>query len=498
MSAYGLTREQSTELIVKTALEYGITDKRQIAYMLASAQHETDNFNTSREYGTTKTAINNGYSGGAEYYGRGYVQTTHDYNYAKMDRELGLNGKLVANPDLAATDPQLGAQLLVVGMARGLYTGVGIEKYVGGDKADYTNARRTVNGVDKADLIAGYAADWETKVPGIMEKVNAAGITSRPLPGGPLEDGDLKPKEKGIEVQNLQVALDKLGYKGPDNNPIGTDGKYGTRTEHAVSSFQSDHGIVPTGIADAATLKAIDTAANPRIDPSLSNSFGAPFQTNPVTPSTNGAGGSPEPPRTGATSTPGANATAPDNPAASQNGGSGPPAASQGSPASAQPSPAATPPGTPAATRSVTPMDAGDPRNPASPDHEMYKQVRSGVEKLDTQNGKPFDAASERTTMSLLALAKEKGFTQVDEVVPSARNGNTEAGERLFIVQGNRSDPAMVRADITAAEATKTPVEQSQQKLETLNQQTAQQQAPAQQEAVARGSEDPSRSMPMR
>lgn len=155
MGAYGLTREQSVELIVKTSLEYGITDKRQIAYMLASAQHESIDFTESREVDGKNQAIRNRYHGGENYYGRGYIQTTHTENYTKMDDVLGLDGRLIADPDLAATDAQIGAQLLVVGVARGLYTGVGIHKYIGGDNFDYVNARRTVNGTDRADLIAG-------------------------------------------------------------------------------------------------------------------------------------------------------------------------------------------------------------------------------------------------------------------------------------------------------------------------------------------------------
>ncbi|NJC01284.1 hypothetical protein GGR63_001171 [Xanthomonas sp. 3272] len=36
-------------LIVKTALENGVTDPKQISYMLATAQHETRNFQAPEE-----------------------------------------------------------------------------------------------------------------------------------------------------------------------------------------------------------------------------------------------------------------------------------------------------------------------------------------------------------------------------------------------------------------------------------------------------------------
>lgn len=36
---FGVDRESSVRLIVKTALESGVTDPKQISYMLATAQH---------------------------------------------------------------------------------------------------------------------------------------------------------------------------------------------------------------------------------------------------------------------------------------------------------------------------------------------------------------------------------------------------------------------------------------------------------------------------
>lgn len=71
--AYSLTPQQSVDLIVRTALEYGISDQRQIAYMLTSAQHESDQFRAAREYGGPRQAIVRGYGGGRNYFGRGYV-----------------------------------------------------------------------------------------------------------------------------------------------------------------------------------------------------------------------------------------------------------------------------------------------------------------------------------------------------------------------------------------------------------------------------------------
>ena len=112
---FGVDRESSVRLIVKTALENGVTDPKQISYMLATAQHETRNFQAPEEDFGRSQARKLGYSGGEEFYGRGYVHLTHDYNYAKFDKLLGLNSEMVRNPDMAK-QPEIAAKVLVVGM----------------------------------------------------------------------------------------------------------------------------------------------------------------------------------------------------------------------------------------------------------------------------------------------------------------------------------------------------------------------------------------------
>lgn len=74
---FGITRQQSVELIVKTALENGVTDPKQIAYILGTAQHETRNFNAPEEDFGRSQARKYGYGGGEEFFGRGCVHLTH-------------------------------------------------------------------------------------------------------------------------------------------------------------------------------------------------------------------------------------------------------------------------------------------------------------------------------------------------------------------------------------------------------------------------------------
>ena len=139
------------------------------AYLLATAKHETaDTMQPITEYGGRKyfdkydtgklaKALGNTPDkdgDGYLYRGRGYVQITGRANYAKSGDKLGLD--LIANPD-AALNPDIAARILVRGCTEGWFTGKKLSDYLGDD---FRNARRVVNGTDKADLIMGYAIDF--------------------------------------------------------------------------------------------------------------------------------------------------------------------------------------------------------------------------------------------------------------------------------------------------------------------------------------------------
>jgi len=129
------------------------------AYLLSTAKHETaDTMQPIAEYGKGKGKPYGkpGRYGQAQY-GRGYVQLTWDANYEKADKALGLNGALLKDFNLAM-QPTIAAQILVRGCSEGWFTGKKLSDYLPGD---YRGARRVVNGLDKADLIAGYARSFE-------------------------------------------------------------------------------------------------------------------------------------------------------------------------------------------------------------------------------------------------------------------------------------------------------------------------------------------------
>ncbi len=277
MSAYGLTRDQNVELLVKTALEYGITDRRQIAYIVATAQHETDNFNTSREYDGPNQARIRGYDGGENYYGRGYVQVTHDGNYDKMATALG-DPRIRTNPDIVAQESTLGAQTTVVGMARGIYTGVGLDRYINSQGSDYTDARAIVNGTDRADHIAGLARTWEQNLPGIIDRVSAQGITPRAMPGSPMADGSLSVNESGPEVARMQEALRQRGFQ------VTPDGIYGNGTRGIVEQYQRQNGLSATGTADRETLSSLGVTQIVPLPNAAAPAPNAPAPNTPTPP----------------------------------------------------------------------------------------------------------------------------------------------------------------------------------------------------------------------
>lgn len=160
----------------------GYTDLRWLAYILATTYHETAatmwpveeyGKGKGRVYGTwyknSKGEIYS-YKNGSKktiylksqydhlYYGRGFVQLTWWDNYNVIGKILGID--LVNNPQLVL-EPEISAQILIEGMvngksSRGDFTGVSLETYFNKNKEDWINARKIINGLDKASLIAGY------------------------------------------------------------------------------------------------------------------------------------------------------------------------------------------------------------------------------------------------------------------------------------------------------------------------------------------------------
>ena len=98
---------------------------------------------------------------GARYCGRGYVQLTGRANYVRAGRELGV--PLEADPDLALR-PDVAAKIMRHGMQEGWFTGKKLETYLPkeADIHQFSNARRIINGLDRAVEIASYALEFQS------------------------------------------------------------------------------------------------------------------------------------------------------------------------------------------------------------------------------------------------------------------------------------------------------------------------------------------------
>lgn len=132
----------------------------QAGYILATAHWETDRFNAMEEYASGaayegRADLGNTQKGdGVRFKGRGFPGLTGRRNYEWGTRVSGQD--LLSNPSLAS-DPEVSARLIIDGMLTGHFTGKGLGYYIHDDKADLFNARRTVNGLDRAEQIQDIA-----------------------------------------------------------------------------------------------------------------------------------------------------------------------------------------------------------------------------------------------------------------------------------------------------------------------------------------------------
>ncbi|KQQ85062.1 hypothetical protein ASF73_00825 [Xanthomonas sp. Leaf131] len=116
----------------------------------------------------------------------------------------------------------------------------------------------------------------------------------------------------------------------------------------------------------------------------------------------------------------------------------------------------------------------------------MHVQATALVGQLDTSMGRSSDAHSERMSASLAHLAKEHGLERIDRVSLSNQIPGAAAGATVFVVQGEPSNPAHLRASMPTDVAVTTPVEQSLAKLQELDARTlAQTQSQAQERSIA-------------
>lgn len=179
----------------------GMTDLRHLAYMLATARGEVgaamkpvrEGFKSTdadarayvkRNFPHYAMVIN-----GQVYYGRGLVQLTWERNYKVMSTLLGID--LVNNPDLAL-EPEVAVQILFEGMLRGAsgrgdFTGKALEDYFNDKTEDWVNARRIINGLDKAAQFAAWGKRFHQHLKASWTDAIVLASSPEPVTSEPVE-----------------------------------------------------------------------------------------------------------------------------------------------------------------------------------------------------------------------------------------------------------------------------------------------------------------------
>ena len=150
-----------TQKLVDSCMEHGLL-RNQAAYVLATAYHETNHtMKPVREAYWLSESWRKKNLRYYPWYGRGFVQITWEQNYINAGNELDLD--LTTDPD-KVMEPDISADIAVLGSRDGWFTGKKLSDYITLQKSDFTNARRIINAMDKADLIAGYAKDYDQQL----------------------------------------------------------------------------------------------------------------------------------------------------------------------------------------------------------------------------------------------------------------------------------------------------------------------------------------------
>jgi len=143
----------SEQYMYDKAIEYWVTDKRQIAYILATAKWESWFKNIKEIWWEDQDYWKDWY------YGRWFVQLTHKENYEKFTKiinESGIKFKdnawnemsnmdLVMDPDLILQSKDLAAFILIYWMKNWTFTWQKLDDYINTEKVDFYNARRIIN-----------------------------------------------------------------------------------------------------------------------------------------------------------------------------------------------------------------------------------------------------------------------------------------------------------------------------------------------------------------
>jgi putative chitinase len=262
--------------------EENVTDLRHRANILAQVFHETgrrmqpvrETFATSdagaiaaldRAYAAKKLRVSKPYWRDG-FFGRGEIQLTHRANYQEVGDHIGVD--LVSNPSRALV-PDISSKIAVVGMRDGLFTGKRLATYFNATTDNAVAARRIVNGTDHDEMIAGYHRAF-------LSALKKASSLIMPVLGS---DGSDIADELMDDATDHAVPLTKTVLMGLQSQlrdkgyfEVGIpDGKFGPKTQAALTAFQAVEHLPSTRVFDAETIARLETAGPRPVDEERAN-----------------------------------------------------------------------------------------------------------------------------------------------------------------------------------------------------------------------------------
>jgi putative chitinase len=170
--------EGLTYILDAWEVKHSKKDHRWLAYALGTTHHETDRkLQPIHEYGNKPyfekrydiqgsnprkaRELGNIHPGdGVLFHGRGFVQLTGRANYKKMAQFLGIDMTSSEAAADRALELEYAGKIMFKGMEDGTFTRKKFADYFNKEREDWKNARRIINGIDKANLIAGQAKQY--------------------------------------------------------------------------------------------------------------------------------------------------------------------------------------------------------------------------------------------------------------------------------------------------------------------------------------------------
>jgi putative chitinase len=239
-------------VLASTFADYQINSALRVAHFLAQCAQESDGFCTTQEYASGKAYegrkdLGNTQPGdGVRYKGRGLIQLTGRFNYAKFGAELKLP---------LEDDPETAAQpALSLTIACEYWKDHNLNALA--DQDDIVTITKRINGgLTGIDDRRAYLAKAKAALAGVSMpaggSVGASGSNAAAEPvGAPLDlgavaasdDPVLKRGASGDDVVRLQNFLTAKGF------PVAINGDFDLATENAVIQFQQINKLDDDGV----------------------------------------------------------------------------------------------------------------------------------------------------------------------------------------------------------------------------------------------------------